>query len=96
MRIYRVTNDRGKILAEGSAMECCDAMGLSLNWLYATCDRTAKGLSQKHLVFEIGCDNRSEKTMTREVVAAAKSWDAFVEPIRKRFNIPVYRGGGEA
>ena len=88
---------KGNLLVEGTAMRCADALGLTADSIRSMAN--GKYSSRKYDVREIkppGAEEKAETTgIDHGLVSAAKQWDAFCEPIRKKYGIPVYRPGKE-
>jgi hypothetical protein len=83
--IYDATTN--ELLATGTAMECEKKLHLD-SYLIRAVGRGAK-TSKKYTVIQVSVDR--EKLETASNIDAAKQWDAFCEPIRRRFGIPVRR-----
>ena len=83
---------KGNLLVAGTAIHCADALGLTADSIRAMA--SGKYSSRKYDVREIKPPGTEEKADTtgfdNGLVSAAKQWDAFCEPIRKKYGIPVY------
>lgn len=75
----------GEQLAYGTARECAEAIGVHDE----TIRKNARG-NIKSLKYEVVEAPSQEEKQTREdMLTAARNWDAFCEPIRKKYGIKV-------
>jgi hypothetical protein len=74
----------GALLAEGTARHCSEVLCAPSDTIRAIA-RGKQG-SYKYLVEQ---QEQEETNCDSGFVSAAKRWDAFCEPIRKRYGIPV-------
>lgn len=77
-----------KFLAAGTANELEEKLGLGCHMIHAI-GRGAQA-SAKYKIIQVSKDD-DQKMGTASNVDAAKRWDAFCEPIRRRYGIPVRR-----
>lgn len=73
----------GALLAEGTARQCAEALRAPSDTIRAIARRKS---SYKYVVEQ---QEQEETNCDLGLVSAAKKWDAFCEPIRKRYGIPV-------
>lgn len=73
----------GALLAEGTARHCSGVLCAPSDTIRAIA--RGKG-SYKYLVEQ---QEQEETNCDSGLVSAAKKWDAFCEPIRKKYGIPV-------
>ena len=75
----------GEILVSGNARECAAAIGVHDE----TIRKNARGIikSQRYEVVED--PTQEEKQPRDDMLIAARNWDAFCEPIRKKYGIKV-------
>lgn len=86
MKTYRIYDPQGALLAEGAISQCAKRLGLSESALrYAA---SKEGYTK--LIFEETTVPKA-KIMTEEMAAACASWEAFCEPLRKKYGIAVRR-----
>ena len=79
----------GKLLAVGTAAYCAKVVGISSD-LVRSMARGAQN-SRKYMSIDITEDEEKGEAACAHILAAAKAWDAFCEPIRKKYGIPVYK-----
>ena len=78
----------GKLLTEGTAAYCSKVLHVGGDTVRAI----ARG-AFKSTRFEVVCVSEGEEKSAdacASMRAAANAWDAFMEPIRKAYGIPVY------
>ena len=81
--IYSVYDrDSGDLLVTGTARECAAKFGITEKAFKDEADNT----SQNRL-WDV-----NTQPMSSERVAAIRSWDAFCEPLRKKYGIKVWHG----
>ena len=86
----------GELLTKGSERKCAVELGVGNSAI----GEIARG-KYKSSRFRVVCKSAEEEKppMKKEqqpysdMVIAARKWDAFCEPIRKKYGIPVYRPG---
>ena len=85
-KVYSIST--GDLLAEGTARQCAEKLRFPSDTIRAI----ARGAYTSHVyLVEEQKQQRQERNVDPNMVAAAKRWDAFCEPIRKRFGIEVKR-----
>ena len=88
---------KGNLLVDGTAMYCAEVLGLTADAIRSMAN--GKYSSRKYDVKEIkpsGAEAKADTTgIDHSLVSAAKRWDAFCEPIRKKYGIPVRRMNDE-
>lgn len=73
-----------KIICEGDAQQCADALGFkSKKMFYNITNRINAGMYKKYLI------DTDVMPMTQ---TAIDRWNAFTDPLRKKYGIPRYRG----
>jgi hypothetical protein len=77
----------GEFLDLGTAMELEERLGLDCDMIRAV-GRGAQS-STKYKINQVSLD--SMKAETASNIDAAQKWDAFCEPIRRKYGIPVYK-----
>ena len=94
-KLYEVYDaNTGELLTEGTAAYCSKVLHVGGDTVRAI----ARG-AIKSTRFEVVCVSEGEEKgadACAAMKAAANAWDAFVEPIRKKYGIPVYQPGKEA
>lgn len=95
MRKYKVySNITDEFLFEGTAEECAEFCGLSLSWFKEVANDIGVCCRGRYRVKEVYGEAEEKLPQKNDSMkAAAKAWDEFCEPIRKKFGIPVYRPG---
>ena len=80
----------GNFIVDGTANELAERLGVSSNAVRnaATEKYTLAGAYKVAECTEL---DKKEPTGYAEYESAAANWDAFCEPIRKKYNIPVYK-----
>lgn len=83
----------GELLATGSERRCAMTLGVGNSAI----GEVARG-KYKSSRFRVVCKAEEEKPAPKkeqqpysDMVIAARKWDAFCEPIRKKYGIPVYK-----
>ena len=92
---FRVYNNiTGKLVAEGSAKECCAIIGCSSsNFYYAAANnKTVCGGRWRVTEESIAPPKKVGAASDFEAIL---NWDKFVEPLRKKYGIPVYKAKPE-
>lgn len=82
-RVYDVETD--ELIVEGSAKECAEALGGDRNSITNAYYNTVNGTYKGCRIEEMSADE------AKSDAEAIKNWDAFCEPIRKKYGIPVRR-----
>jgi hypothetical protein len=87
----------GNLVFEGSAKECCERLHCADSTLRISAkeDWSIRGTYKIVEIIEPKTDDIEEELTKAEDRSAAASWDAFCEPIRKKFGIPVYKAKPE-
>lgn len=84
--IFRVYDrETGELVAEGTSNDCGEQLGLRRETIRAAYDGTVGGTYKGYRIEKVVI-NTDEYNKT-----AIMNWDAFCEPLRKEFGIPVYR-----
>ena len=94
-KIFKVYNNKtGRKVFEGTVKMCREYLSM--------CDSAVRDAAERgHLVRGIykivDCSNQDDETEVSGASAreAIEAWDAFCEPIRKKYNIPVYKAKPE-
>jgi hypothetical protein len=89
-----INNFTDEILMEGHVKEVADFTGASKSHI-AQSSREGKTIcGGRYRVIDISePENDEDYNPGSGLLIAARHWDEFCEPIRKRYNIPVYRPG---
>ena len=76
--------ETGELVTKGTARSCSEATGLTVDAIYQNAAGSANHSQYvvEELYDECVCDS---------IEAAARAWDKFCEPIRKKYGIPVYK-----
>lgn len=84
--------DTEEIVFQGNAHECAEFCGGTPKGFYGGFSKSREATYHGYRVTKL-VDTSSEMNVlgSSELTAAAKKWDAFCEPIRKRYGIPVYK-----
>lgn len=93
-KLYEVYDKiTGKLLVEGTARYCSEVLHVGGDAIRAIA--RGKYNSQKFVVIEQEQEQEQEQPekdlSPNGTKAAAKAWDTFCEPIRKKYGIPVRR-----
>lgn len=73
----------GQVVCRGDAEACTRALGLkSVKIFHNTVNRMNRGLYRRY---------RIETERSPETLEAIRRWDAFTEPLRRRYGIARYR-----
>lgn len=80
--------ETGAIAAEGSARECAERLGVTDNTIRRW---GLNGCHQKWKVTRTGGKISQAAVVPDGDAAAVRSWDAFMEPLRKKYGIEVKR-----
>lgn len=87
---YRIYTQDGGILFEGTAMECCEKIGVCRSTFDTFVSRSKKDdYAGRFRILVI--DSPTEKELNDEHKRMCKRWDEFVTPIREKYGVPVYR-----
>lgn len=76
----------GDLLASGTAAECARRIGVHAE----TIRKNARGVIKSQLYEVVEDPTQEEKQKRDDMLIAAMKWDAFCEPIRKRYGIKVH------
>lgn len=91
-RVFLATTDA--FVFEGTPKECAEFIGVSHTHLlnYVRDGRKYIGGGKYRIV---PVDGVWEKELKRDGsdLRAIQAWDAFIEPIREKYGVPVYKGG---
>lgn len=104
-RVYRAKD--GKLLAEGIAEACAKQLGIEIQGFYKAVCKAQAGTNKKYRIevfqpspipeLAIQADERAlpaRQELSSEELQLAREWDAFCEPIRKKYGIAVKRDDG--
>ncbi len=80
-KVYSIST--GDLLAEGTARQCAEKLRSPSDTIRAI----ARGATSRIYLVEEQKQQRQERNVDPNIVAAAERWDAFCEPIRKRYGI---------
>ena len=81
----------GELLVEGTAKECAEGVGLSESgFRQAAVISDGVGHSKYKIIDETPPEDEIRE-LSYDFKVAAKKWDEFCEPIRKKYGIPVYK-----
>lgn len=75
----------GKVVFEGTTKECADYAGINHKTFHTTVTRYGK---YKRWLVEETFSATDRSTENEEAI---RRWDAFMEPLRKKYGIPVRR-----
>lgn len=82
----------GDFIVEGTARECAAVVGMTPSGFRQAHVVSAGNGHKRLLIIEQNQDEAPEELVDNsEMRDAAKEWDAFCEPIRKKYGIPVYK-----
>lgn len=86
-RYFVRDRETGEIVAEGSARECAERLGVTTD----TIRKWGTGYyhSYKWEVTRVGLEIPMKNLNKHGLAEAARSWDAFCEPIRKKYGVEV-------
>lgn len=76
--------ETGELVTKGTARACSEATGLSIDSVYQNAVGAAN--HPKYVV-----EGLYDECVCDSIEAAARAWDKFCEPIRKKYGIPVYK-----
>lgn len=79
----------GELLAKGSARHCSEVLHVGGDSIRAVANGNYR--SRKYEIKDVTPTGAEESKNDHNLVSAAKRWDAFCEPIRKKYGIPVYK-----
>ena len=87
---YRIYTQDGSILFEGTAMECCEEIGICRSYFDNIVSRSQKeDFVGRYRILVI--EPPTEKELNDERKRMCKRWDEIVTPIREKYGVPVYR-----
>ena len=95
LKTFEVYNHLGDLIASGTATQCAERLGMKASYFKDIANLAEAGAYNKYRIVNTTPD--VETSSYGEIKAAAQKWDDFMDPIRKRFGIPVYQpsmGGG--
>lgn len=84
----------GKLVFEGTAKECAEEFGVTDGTIRHAASE-GHVLIRKYRVVDYSEMKDKNTDNYTGFDAAAKKWDDFCEPIRKKYNIPVYKAKPE-
>jgi len=88
---YRVcSRQTGNFIVDGTARQCAAVLNISIYGFRDALYRSQTAGNSKYRIEEI-LDESQTKAPHPELLEAANAWDAFMEPIRKAYGIPVYQ-----
>lgn len=90
---YEVYDFRsGALIAAGTAAQCAEQLGISDTGFRSAIKRCKRGQTKKYRIVKV--DSLQPEQLISEqdrVLRAIEAWDAFTEPLRKKFGIPVHK-----
>lgn len=84
---HKVTDD---LLFKGTARECAEQFNVSVDAIRRAANYGSL-IQCKYKVAESYESSDNDDGSCNELSRAAKKWDDFCEPIRKKYGIPVYK-----
>lgn len=85
---YQVRDKQGKLLAEGTAAECGEKLGVSGRVIY--CHFASPGTYNRWDITLLP-DEPDQVSIRGDMIDLIKAWDDLVTPIREYYGIPRYR-----
>lgn len=85
-RLYDI--ETGELFMEGSSKELGKALGVGKEAVRQAYEKNYQPIYKGYEIEAVDEDNREDTKTDAEVIA---SWNAFVEPLRKKYGIPVRR-----
>lgn len=82
-RLYDI--ETGDLIAEGTSKECGEAIGAGEDAIRQAYQRTLNGTYKGYQIEGV------PEIKAKSDAEAIRNWDAFCEPIRKKYGIPVRR-----
>lgn len=82
-RLYDI--ETGELVVEGSTRECGEAIGAGDEAIRVAFNYTINGTYKGYQIEEVPEDE------AKSDAEAIRNWDAFCEPIRRKYGIPVRR-----
>ena len=95
LKTYEAYNHFGELIVSGTASKCAECLGMNDHHFRNVANLAEAGGYKKYRIV-----NTTPKVETAPYSGSkelAKMWDDFMDPIRKRYGIPVYQpsmGGG--
>lgn len=87
MSIWKITDPKTKkVVFEGTTNECAEFIGCKPKTFHTTMQRSRNGRYKQYVVTEEFC--ATEPTDDAEAIY---NWDRFMEPLRRKYGIPVKR-----
>ena len=91
LKRYQIFDRDGNLVFEGTADECASRFDLTAPAIRSAANLNYRISNKRYSV--VDCDSgKWRKDCTDEAI---RSWDEFVTPIRKKYNIPVYKAKPE-
>lgn len=89
VKIYRVYNQSGKYVVEGTDEECAKKLGITAKSFQRAAREFKRGGYKKYYIWDVSDEPENvDQKSERELIEA---WDNFVTPIREKYGIPVYK-----
>ena len=82
-RLYDL--ETGELVAEGTSKACGEAIGAGEDAIRQAWQRTLNGVYKGYLIEGV------RQVRANSDDEAIKNWNDFVEPLRKKYGIPVYK-----
>ena len=90
LNYYRVWDHRtGEFLAEGTAAECAEFVGITQQAFRSRVERCS--LNGDGRCWDVEVDKAKPAQLFGADKTVAEEWEAFMEPLRKKFGIKVKR-----
>ena len=97
LRTFRVYDADFNLLAEGEARHCAETLGMNTRQIYRGSERYERcGALFLGYYIESAGGPSEETEIDSTMQEAIKQWDDFVEPIRRKYGIKVYKPGKTA
>ena len=73
------------------AVECAKHLGITVGAFHHAKYRSEEGTNKRHMIETLDDDALCEEPLglSGSDLAAIQAWDAFCEPLRKKFGIPI-------
>lgn len=94
MILYEVYDPKTEeLIAKGTVAECAEQLCMTVSGFRNAVDRAKNGTNRSQKIVAVGHTEvkQPNRNFTSEKQAAIDAWDAFCEPIRKKYGIPVRR-----
>ena len=85
-RLYDI--ETGELFMEGSSKELGEAIGAGKEAIRQAYEKNWQAIYKGYEIEAVDGDDQEDTKTDAEVIA---SWNAFVEPLRKKYGIPVRR-----